>query len=350
MSDPPRQTLRVITIADAALRGLGVSHTAAHIMLVTDVRRGFSVFLISTTPFDRAQSQRALAASQAKGFVPLALPYQQLGDLPNIYEQLLATPDKTSFVRDYPFDISVTTDDKPFFFEHTKWKNAWRYPDRIFDRFNGHVILIATALVVALLGAIFILVPARFGLSREQRDRGHQRRLAYFACLGLGYVLVEMVLVQKLTLYLGNPAYALAVVLCGMLVFSGLGSLLSATLRTPVLATGAVALSLVAYRFGLDACLQATLAQPVALRIALALALLAPPAMFMGMPLPAAVARLGEARRGLVVRGWVINGYCSVLGSCLAVILAISAGFHVVLLTAAAVYALAAVAWQDAVS
>jgi spermidine synthase len=347
MSDPPRQTLRVITIADAALRSLGVENTAAHIMLVTDVRQGFSVFLISTTPFDQAQSARALAASRAKGFIPLALPHQQLAEPLNLYEQLLATPDKASFVRDYPFDISVTTDDKPFFFEHTKWQNAWKYPDRIFDKFNGHLILLATALVVALLGTIFILIPARFGLAREQRDRGHQRKLAYFACLGLGYVLVEMVLVQKLTLYLGNPAYALAVVLCGMLVFSGLGSLLSAVLRTPVIPASAVALTLIAYRVGLDACLHATLAQPIALRIALALALLALPATLMGMPFPSAVARLGEARRGLVVRGWVINGYCSVLGSCVAMIVSISAGFHVVLLTAAAIYALAAVLWVD---
>jgi hypothetical protein len=161
-----------------------------------------------------------------------------------------------------------------------------------------------------------------------------------------------MVLVQKLTLYLGNPSFALAVVLCGMLIFSGLGSLLSGVVRGRrygvILPAVAVAVSLVAYRFGLDACLRATLAQPVATRIALALALLAVPATLMGMPFPAAVASLGEARRGLVVRGWVINGYCSVLGSCLAMILSISVGFAVVLLTGAAIYGLAAALWPRA--
>jgi spermidine synthase len=351
MSEPPRQTLRVITVADAALRRLGISDTAAHVMLVTDVRESFSVFVISPTPFSAAQSRQALAVSQAKGFIPLALPHHRMAGSPNVYERLLAEPDKASFIDDYPFDISVTTDDKPFFFEHTKWKNAWKYPDSILDRFNGHLILIVTALVVALLGAVFILVPARFGLSRAQRTRGHRRVLGYFACLGLGYVLVEMVLVQKLTLYLGNPAYALAVVLCGMLVFSGLGSLLSARLRAHprgvVLPAGAAALSLLAYRFALDPVLQATLSQPVAARIALALALLALPATLMGMPFPAAVAALGEGQRGLVVRGWVINGYCSVLGSCLTMILSISAGFAVVLLTGAAIYALAVALWPE---
>jgi hypothetical protein len=66
----------------------------------------------------------------------------------------------------------------------------------------------------------------------------------------------------------------------------------------------------------------------------------------MGMPFPAAVAQLGDTRQGLVIRGWVINGYCSVLGSCLAMIISISVGFHVVLLTGAAIYALAAVLYR----
>jgi spermidine synthase len=345
MSEPPRQTLRVITIADAALRSFGITDLASHLMLITDVRRGFSVFVISKTPFSREQSQRALEVSQKRGFIPLALPHQRLADSQNIYEALIASDDKPSFIRDYPFDISVTTDDTPFFFEHTKWQNAWKYPDRILDKFNGHLILIVTTIFVAVLGAIFILVPARLGLPRAQRDRSQQQRaLAYFACLGLAYVLVEIVLVQKLTLYLGNPAYALAVVLCGMLLFSGAGSVISAKLRRVMLPASAVALTLIAYRFGLDACLRATLAQPLAIRIAVALACLSVPATLMGMPFPAAVQRLD---RGLVVRGWVINGYCSVVGSCLAMIVSISVGFHAVLLLGAALYGLAALLWPS---
>jgi len=136
-------------------------------------------------------------------------------------------------------------------------------------------------------------------------------------------------------------------VLCGMLIFSGAGSLLSTRVRRVTLAAAAVALTLVAYRFGLDACLHATLAQPAGVRIAIALALLAVPAVLMGLPFPAAIAALGEARRGLIVRGWVINGYCSVLGSCATMILSISAGFGVVLLTGAAIYGLAAVLWPE---
>jgi hypothetical protein len=347
MSDPPRQTLRVISIADAALRGMGIENTRDHILLITDSRRAFSVFAISTTPFTSEQSERVLAVTRARGFVPLALPHLQVDRPVNVYEKMIGLQgeDKQSFIDAYPFDISVTTDDKPFFFEHTRWKNAWKYPDKIFDRFNGHVILLATTLLVALLGVVFILVPARFGLPKGAPASA--RVLGYFGCLGVSYVLVEMVLVQKLTLYLGNPAYALAVVLSALLMFSGLGSLLTGYAKVRVAAAaGSVALCLVLYRFGLDAVLHATLALDLGVRIALAIALLAVPALLMGMPFPLAIAQLSAAEPGLMIRGWVINGYCSVLGSCLAMILAISFGFGFVLLLGAAAYALAAWLWS----
>ena len=350
MSEPPRQDLRVIAIADAALRKFGVTDSSSHIMLVTDARRRFSVVLISRTPFDAQQGSDVLEVCAKKGFIPLAVPRHRLGKAPNLYEQLINARDKEPFIRAYPFDISVTTDDKPFFFEHTKWRSFWKYRDHILDKFNGHLILIVTALIVALLGAVFVLIPARYGLPRAARGRDHQRTLLYFGCLGLGYALVEMVLVQKLTLYLGNPAYALAVVLCGMLIFSGLGSLLSPRVRRirggVALSAVAVAVSLAFYRFGLDACLNATLALPITTRVALALGLLAVPATLMGVPLPSAVAALYDGGRAqVVVRGWVINGYFSVLGACLAMIISISVGFGVVLLTGAAIYAVAAAAW-----
>jgi spermidine synthase len=350
MSEPARQTLRVISIADAALKRMGVKNTRDHIMLITDSRRAFSVFAISITPFTREQSERVLEVTRARDFIPLALPHMQIDKPVNVYEKMIGLEDKTAFIASYPFDISVTTDDKPFFFEHTRWKNAWKYPDRILDRFNGHLILLATTLLVALLGVVFILVPARFGLG--VRGAGHGKELGYFACLGVSYVLVEMVLVQKLTLYLGNPAYALAVVLSALLIFSGLGSLLSGWLgarssRAAVLSAGAVALCLVLYRFGLDSVLHATLSLALSARITLAIALLALPATLMGMPFPLAIAQLAAAQPGLLIRGWVINGYCSVLGSCLAMILAISFGFGFVLLLGAAAYAAASYLWSS---
>jgi hypothetical protein len=319
-------------------------------MLVTDTRGRFVVSLISRSPFTFEQSKKVLEACRMKGFRPLAIPHFTMGPRENPFQTLVNMKDKDQFISDYPFDISVTTDDRPFFFEHSKWRNAWRSRDYILDKFNGHLILLITTALVAALGLLFISVPARYGLSRQASKPGHYRRLAYFACLGLGYVLIEMVLIQKLTLFLGNPVYALAVVLCAMLLFSGLGSLLSGYVgrygrKGIVVASLAVALTLVGYRAGMDLALHTTLAASLGYRIAMALVLLALPSTLMGVPFPAAVATLDPSS---VVRVWVINGYFSVLGSCLAMIISISFGFSFVLLTGATVYALAAFVWPRA--
>jgi hypothetical protein len=142
-------------------------------------------------------------------------------------------------------------------------------------------------------------------------------------------------------------------VLSALLVFSGLGSLMSSWLaqrsqRAAALAAGSAAVCLLLYRVGLDAALQSTLALALSLRIAMAVGLLALPAMLMGMPFPLAMSQLAAARAELVIRGWVVNGYCSVLGSCLAMMLAISFGFGFVLLTGVAAYALASWLWLSA--
>jgi hypothetical protein len=111
------------------------------------------------------------------------------------------------------------------------------------------------------------------------------------------------------------------------------------------------ALCLLLYRAGLDAALQSTLALALSVRIAMAVGLLALPALLMGMPFPLAMSQLaaaGPTGKELVIRGWVVNGYCSVLGSCLAMMLAISFGFGFVLLAGAAAYALASWLWLSA--
>jgi SAM-dependent methyltransferase len=348
MYEPPRQTLRVVSVADAALTRLG-RDTERHMVMIASGSGGFSVSLISEAPFTPAQSQRVMEVCRKKGYVPLAVPGVDVslpGRRENLFQELIRRDraGKRAFVDTYPFDISVTTDDRPFFFEHSRWRSAWKYRDTILDRSNGHGLLIVTTLVVALLAWVFIAAPARPVLEGASGGAGRGAALAFFSGLGLGYVLIEIVLVQKLTLFLGNPAYALAVVLFAMLVFSGIGSTLSVRLPGTAAARilGAclgIAATLLAYGAGLDPILDGALRLDLPARIATTLGLLGPPAILMGIPFPTAIRSLGEAgREDLVVRGWVVNGYFSVLGSCLAMVISIGLGFHVVLATGAAVY------------
>lgn len=349
--NPPRQTLRVVTLADAALRSLGIENTADHMMLVADPAWQFSVILFSPTPFSEEQVANVERHIESSGFIALALPGRdiKLKD-GNLYQELVQLKDKQPFIDDYPFDISVTTDNKPFFMEHSRWSNAWSHPDYIFSRSNGQLLLLATTFLVGLFALIFIGVPARMLRKRDGAGEGAPGRgrvLGFFSCLGLGYVLIEVVLVQKLTLFLGNPQYALAVVLCAMLIFSGIGASIAgrmgpaAAKRLPLMCASVTAVVLL-YVAALDPLTTATLSLPLGGRIALVLATLSLPGLLMGMPFPTAIAALGDRNQGLVVGGWILNGYFSVLASCLTMILSMATGFLAVLVIGAAVYALAA--------
>jgi hypothetical protein len=167
--------------------------------------------------------------------------------------------------------------------------------------------------------------------------------LGYFALLGLGYLCVEIPLLQQFILFLGHPAYALATVLFALLLFSGLGSLLSR--RVPLrLVLVLLPLLVVGYALGLPLLFEATLAAPLRNRLVIAVMALAPPGLLMGMPFPKGLALLGQRESEptsasvLIAWAWGANGAVSVVASILAALLALSFGFSTVLALGAACY------------
>ena len=174
------------------------------------------------------------------------------------------------------------------------------------------------------------------------RKRGGQggplgATLGYFALLGLGYLCVEIPLLQRFILFLGHPAYAMATVLFALLLFSGLGSLLSR--RVPLwLVLILLPLLIVAYALGLPVLFEATLAASLWSRLVVAVVALAPPGLLMGMPFPKGLALLERRAPALIAWAWGVNGAISVVASILAALLALSFGFFAVLALGALCY------------
>jgi hypothetical protein len=174
--------------------------------------------------------------------------------------------------------------------------------------------------------------------------------------LGLGYLFVEIALVQRLVFLLADPVYAVAVVLAGLLFVSGLGSAwaarqirkgISAT-RLACLAAIVVAVTGTVYAVGLHPLLTALLSWPLWARMVLALTVILPFAA-MGIPFPLLLRQLGQTRAELLPWAWAINGCASVLAGPLATLLALGAGLPMVLIVASACYAVAALlagTWQ----
>jgi hypothetical protein len=161
--------------------------------------------------------------------------------------------------------------------------------------------------------------------------------LGYFALLGLGYLCVEIPLLQRFILFLGHPAYAMATVLFALLLFSGLGSLISR--RVPLRLVLLLLPALVGgYALGLPVLFGLTLAAPLEGRLIVTVAALAPPGLLMGMPFPKGLALLERRAPALIVWAWGVNGAVSVVASILAALLALSSGFLAVLALGAACY------------
>jgi hypothetical protein len=253
----------------------------------------------------------------------------------------------------YPHSVGSISDDKPFFWHFTSFYDTLRDFRKPVDNFSievgvGERVLL-TLLAIALgLSLIFLLLP--FIAIRKTWKVLPRKPLSalYFVAIGLGFMFFEITMIQKLVLFLGYPTYSLTVTLSSLLIFVGIGSLLSNRLQPhgwPLVAIGGVvALLTVFYLFGLTPMTDSLLHLPLAARIAIAFLVMAPLGLALGVFMPMGVrtvAQLSEHDREYVAWGWALNGFASVVGSILATIIAMTYGFSVVLVVAFCVYLVA---------
>ena len=323
-----------------------------------------ATFLLKKTTFTTAETAIIASAASDLGFAILYLPGHaspHFGDTRDDYARLMLAPDRWSFYQHYPLDITPTSDDRPFFFNTTKLRNhAFVAPfaraiglntERAMNpgawATGGLTALLVLLGISTLLIVLFILGPLAV-TSRAALGRGWFASLAYFACLGGAFMLIEVALLQRFVLLLGHPVYSLTVTLFSLLFGTGLGSMLSRRIpersagRAAVLACFAVVIIGILWASVLPAIVRSAIAWPLALRIAIAVALMLPAGMLMGMPLPAGMRLLSARQSQLVPWAWGMNGALSVLGATLAVFIAMNWGFSVTLLCGSALYAIAA--------
>lgn len=257
---------------------------------------------------------------------------------------------KTEFAGQYVFDTQPLTNNRPYFAAYERPGDLLRTLDRL-DLFQddwGYLLLWATLGVAAVCAAVLVVIPIAVGWRTVfSHSPGKLGTIAYFAALGLGYITVEVGLISRFTLALSNPTISASVLISGMLVFSGFGSLLSERLfdrargTLPVILV-VIAVLLSAYGLFLDPVLDWIGAFPFALRLLFCFVLVAPPALLMGFPMSTAMAsltRLGKDH--MFVWAWGINGCFSVIGAAAVPIIATSFGLPAVLEVSALAYLLA---------
>jgi hypothetical protein len=250
----------------------------------------------------------------------------------------------------YVFDARPLTNQRPYFAAYVKPGDLVRVIDRL-DLLQdewGYLLLWATLLIACIASLTLVLIPLVFGWRTIfSHNPGKFRTIIYFACLGAGYIMVEVGLISDFTLALSNATVSASILITGMLVFSGLGAFFSeryldrARIVMPQIFVAIGAL-LIGYGLFLDRVLDLIGTLPYLLRLFFCFLLVFPPAFLMGFPMPTAMtslARLGKDH--MFLWAWGINGCFSVIGAAAVPIIATSFGLNAVLMIAGAAYLVA---------
>ena len=370
---PPSEGIRVVSVAIEALENLGVE-PGEHMAVIRSLQT--ITLIVKRSPLDAADIDAVRRFADDLQYDLVYLPGIAAEELNRFsvhpsplyhdtVQAMLNAETRGGLHAGYSHDVSPVSDDRPFYFHLFRWSQTpeiLRNLGRTFQPFGGagFLIVLSSLLVAVVAAGLFILLPLLFRRdpssdeSRADAGIGRLWPFVYFAGLGLGFLWVEIPLLQRFILYLDQPTYAFATVLFGVLVWSGVGSLGSDRIRVSMATVVlAVAVLSVIYALGLPLVFDATLGLPFAGRLALSVVLLAPLGIAMGIPFPRAIRALGGQAPALVPWAWAVNGSTSVVSAILATVLALSFGFTWVILGGAAAYLAAATAahvWQRRVA
>ena len=266
---PPRDSLKLTATAVRALQRLGAPDPGRHLALI----RGWktTTLVVARTPLEDRDISALKAFARERSFDTAYYPGMPIEEAnrfnrleqPYLYEgaKALLGPDAERYMRDYKFDIAPATDDRPYFFSFSKWSSL---PELLEMRSRsglsqldwGYWVLVATVAQATLASVVLILLPLLALRGSTQAPAGLRwRTLVYFGAIGLAFMFLEIAFIQRFTLFLAHPLYAVAVVLAGFLVFAGLGSAASGRLgdgrgRVWALAGAIGAVSVAAIQFG----------------------------------------------------------------------------------------------------
>ncbi|MDC0667139.1 hypothetical protein [Nannocystis radixulma] len=342
--ESPGETARMLALAMEALWQLGVDKPRAHLLLLQ--AESVATLLVSPSPFSAADLDAMQREAVRLGFnmvlTPRRLPAQPLlAELGAIDERAALW----QWAERQTLDLTPPTDDRPFFFNMLKpgtWLEGQEEVSDLDLGFLGNLQATQTlvyATLVSLLLTLAALLGPLLGRSPATVEAEGPKQasrtglapatlaaaLAYFALIGLGFMFVEIALLSQVGVFVGHPTLSLAVVLGGIILAAGVGSLISGKLNVERGGAAAwlfpliPALLVVAARVATGPVTDGFAGADTSVRVLLSIALIAPPALGMGSCFPLGL-RLVERAGGHAVTPWLwgINGAFGVCASGLA--------------------------------
>lgn len=372
---PPRETLRLCTEMVEVLRSMGVTEPEKHIVVIGDGSLG--AVLVKKRPFtwaEIAQIEERTAETPknrilyAPGFeaheeywepvfrkqpFPLSQGIDHLRNSFLRYFEEVARGAEADFVKNYEYDITPVTDDKPFFFHYYTLKHLftgdWGGGGSLVDKMPIGLIILLLSLSQSLFFSLLLIVAPLFFMGTRERVYSPHLQILYFSMLGIGFMFIEIALIQQFVLFLGNPSDAIAASIGILLFCAGIGALFSKRLLIRFgdrrLFKGlAVIMPLLVLGYALLVpwFTHLFLSSPFGLRLFISFLLLAPLGFMMGLFFPTGLTIVGEKNAGFIPWAMAVNGVAGVVSSILSILIAMAYGFTFVFTLAAFCYLIAA--------
>jgi len=368
--DPPRETLRLVTTQLATLEAGGVAEPWRHFVVLTGAaykeRSPWAETLLKRSPFTEQQVAGLTKWAEERGFEVLYDPYTPRQ---NKFDEFIrsSAAARATLIANYPFNVQPTTDDDPFFFQFYRWKSLFELASGkggLAGSKGGYgitrvplsfIILAFSLLQMFVLSLILIIAPLAMRARLRSQGRGRFGVFLYFAALGLGFMFIEIALLQRFSVFVGGPVYSMSITLASILVFSGIGAYIARALRRrPGRGVVVVILVLAAMIAAEIAFLNLGLPKLLGLSLPMrwlvtALAIL-PLAVLMGMPFPTGLRMLERMDESMRPWAWGVNAFATVIGSMLCVLVSIHAGFTTALVIGMGIYVLGGIGMLWAVA
>ncbi len=356
---PPSESLKIFSTILSSLDELNIKDPQDYVCAIRSFSTSF--IMVKNGKFSNEEKQGVKDFCDERGFDLIyysnIMPDETNKNIkinkPYYYEcfSKIIGIDKEDFINEYEFDVSPTTDNKPFFFHFFKPSHIPKILasyGKTWQPFGGggYLILFALLLISVLLSIMLIIIPLIIRSKRFNLKVYKWQIFVYFFAIGIGYLFIEIPLMQKFILYLGHPIYSVSTVLFSILFFSGLGSLILGknTQYFSIKICALLILILILLMLS-PVLLKNLMAYPFYIRFISCILILAPIGFLMGVPFPMGIRLTSKVSSDLIPWAWSVNGFSSVVSSILATIFTIFWGFNTVLIMAFFAYLLALISF-----
>ena len=350
---PPRTSLKLFSTVIQSLEEQNIEFPERNILMIRSWKT--TTMVVKKSPFTQQDINILKLFCKNRSFDIVYYPGVKKNEInrfnllskPFFYEGVthLLTSDRRNYEKNYKFNIKPSRDDQPFFFNFFKWSSfselmQLRSQGTVSMIDWGYIILVATFFIAFMFSFLFILLPLRY-------DRGlkkiHSKKniVSYFFLIGLSFMFIEIILIQRFILFFGFPLYAIAFIIVTLLFFAGIGSLYSKRLSLKMqktktsfhaidIAIIGLIVILITHVFFLTPIFERSFSLNWIPKLLISFLIVAPLAFFMGMPFPLGLTWIKKTFEQGIPWAWGINGCASVIGSILSILLLMHFGYTIV--------------------